>query len=251
MFGRDSDRNWEKFGKVDPYFGVLSDDKFKRRALTDEAKSEFFRSGQEYLDDVLRKVREHFDPTFVPRCALDFGCGVGRLVIPLANIAQKVVGLDVSPSMLDEARRNCEARSIRNVEFRNSRDDLVQLEGKFDFIHSFIVFQHIPVRRGEIIFDRLLMRLDAGGVSVAHFTFGKTTSFRRLLPWIKRIPLAANFANLLRGREFLYPHMQMNSYDLNRLFRLVHKHNVRNVYTEFTDHGGELGVLLYLRKPAA
>jgi 2-polyprenyl-3-methyl-5-hydroxy-6-metoxy-1,4-benzoquinol methylase len=251
MSGRSSDRHWERFGKIDPYFGVLSDDKFRRSVLTDEAKSEFFRSGQVYLDEVLRKVREHLDPTFAPRCALDFGCGVGRLVIPLSNIAQKVVGLDVSPSMLDEARSNCEARSIRNVEFCNSRDDLAQLEGKFDFIHSFIVFQHIPVRRGELIFDRLLMRLNAGGVSVTHFTFGKTTPFRRLLPWIKRIPLAANLANLLRGKEFLYPHMQMNSYDLNRLFRLVHNHKVRNVYTEFTDHGGELGVLLYLRKSPA
>jgi hypothetical protein len=37
------------------------------------------------------------------------------------------------------------------------------LKGKYDFIHSYIVFQHIPVERGKRIFEKLLAHLETGG----------------------------------------------------------------------------------------
>jgi 2-polyprenyl-3-methyl-5-hydroxy-6-metoxy-1,4-benzoquinol methylase len=90
LFKSRTDRDWEKFGKNDPYFGVISDDKFKMSNLADENKEEFFKSGADYIDDVLSKIKLHIDPFFRPNKALDFGCGVGRLVIPLANIASGI-----------------------------------------------------------------------------------------------------------------------------------------------------------------
>lgn len=101
MFNNDTDKEWEKFGKYDPYFGVLTHDKFHKINLTDENKEEFFKSGFDYIDDVLEKIRSHIDQSFTIKKALDFGCGVGRLVIPLANVAKEVTGVDVSDSMLN------------------------------------------------------------------------------------------------------------------------------------------------------
>src|SRR5690349_10764378 len=149
MMFDDTNRDWEKLAKHEPYFAVITSDKFRSANLTQESKEEFFAGGLKHIHRVLEEVREHIDPSFSVKRALDFGCGVGRVVIPLANIAQEVTGVDVSDSMLKEARKNCEARSIKNVVLAKSDDNLSLLDGKYDFIHSHLVFQHIPVERGQ------------------------------------------------------------------------------------------------------
>lgn len=250
MLGDDTDREWEKFGKNDPYFGVLSDEKFRESNLTEDIKAEFFRSGFAYIDDVLAKIKQHVDADFTPNKALDFGCGVGRLVIPLANVAREVTGVDVSDSMLQEARKNCEVRSISNATFIQSDDELSGLRGHYDFIHSFIVFQHIPVSRGEKIFKSLILHLESEGVCVLHFTYAQPNASRGLIPLVKKyVPFVRVGANFFRRRKLFGPEMQMHAYDLNHLFFEIQKANVVNCYAEFTNHGGWLGVIVYFQKP--
>lgn len=252
MFGSDTDREWEKFGKYDPYFGVITHDKYHKPNLSDERKREFFASGFSYLDDVLKNIKQHIDPNFRIKRALDFGCGVGRLVIPLSEVSQEVLGVDVSDSMLNEARKNCEAQFIKNVNFAKSDDNLSLLNGTYDLIHSTMVFQHIPVKRGEWIVKNLIEHLSNAGVCVLHFTYAKTYKFRKVIPLMRKyIPFFQNIINVIKGREFFYPHMQMNSYNLNHLFLMIQTANVRNCYIEFTDHGGELGIIVYFQKRAA
>lgn len=250
MFYSDTDREWERFGKNDPYFGVLTDDKFRTDKLTEENKEEFFRSGYERINFVLKTIKRHIDPKYKIKRALDFGCGVGRLVIPLAEAAEYVVGVDVSNSMLDEAKKNCEARSIKNLDFVKSDDKLSLLDGKFNFIHSFIVFQHIPRRRGLLIFENLMAHLDEGGVCVVHFTYDSVHRKVKLVSWIKKyFPLSKNFINLASGREFFAPQMQMNNYDISKVFLIMQRSNVSEYYAEYSNHGGVLGIVLYFRKP--
>ena len=38
-----SDESWREFGRSDPYFGVLSVDRFRAKNLDDAAMAEFFR----------------------------------------------------------------------------------------------------------------------------------------------------------------------------------------------------------------
>ncbi len=45
------------------------------------------------------------------------------------------------------------------------------------------------------------------------------------------------------------PEMQMNSYSLNDLLFLIQGLRVHNLHVEFTDHGGELGTVLYFQRP--
>ena len=250
MLKSNTDKEWEKYGKDDPYFGVISHDKFRKNNLTNENKREFFESGSNHINYILGNIRRHIDSDFMIKKALDFGCGVGRIVIPLANEAQEVTGIDVSGSMLNEAKRNCEERSIENISFIKSDDSLSSLTGKYNFIHSFIVFQHIPVTRGEYIFDKLVSHLEDDGVCVVHFTYAKTHAIIKTIGYFIRkvIPLSYNFFNLLKGRKFFSPQMQMNSYDVNRLFLIIQNANVFDCYTEFTNHGGELGIVIYFKK---
>ena len=250
MFNNNTDREWERIGKHTPYYGVLVDERFHISNLTDEIKEEFFQSGIDYINHVIRNVRQHIDQDFSIRSALDFGCGAGRLVIPLAGVAQNVIGVDVSDSMLKEARKNCEERSIGNVELIKSDDSLSGLNGKFDFIHSIIVFQHIPVKRGERIFANLIKHLDDNGVCVVHFMYSRYKKTKRFISFIKKfVPFSVNLINWTRGKGFMTPHMQMNAYNLNRLFMMMQKAKVTEYFAEFSDHGGYLGVILYFKKP--
>lgn len=44
-------------------------------------------------------------------------------------------------------------------------------------------------------------------------------------------------------------HMQMNTYDLNRLFLVIQKVKALDCYVEFTDHGGHLRIAVYFKQP--
>ena len=151
-----TDSEWQKLGKENPYFAVVTEDKYQKDALTSSRREEFFESGQEFVSNVVQTIRTRLDPSPKFARALDFGCGVGRLLIPFARISDEAVGVDVSEGMLAEARKNCEDRSVTNVSLVKSDDELSLVSGKFDLIHSYIVFQHIPVHRGERIFLQLL-----------------------------------------------------------------------------------------------
>jgi SAM-dependent methyltransferase len=251
MFSSKTDKDWEKFGSLEPYFGVLSDNKYHRNNLTNEVKEEFFLSGYQHINFVIEAVRKYVDDDFTFRKAIDFGCGVGRLVIPLSEIAEHVVGIDISESMLQEAKKNCDSRNIRNVEFIRFKNDFSELHEKYDFIHSYIVFQHIPTHRGEKIFESLLNLLNHGGIGVLHFTYANSlVGFRNLVSMLKQsIPFINNFINLFKGRNFYEPHMQMNNYNLNNIFRKIRDKEVENLHIEYTNHGGYLGVIIIFRKP--
>ncbi len=251
MFNGNTDRNWEKFGETDPYFGVLTDEKYHKANLTDENMEVFFRSGYDYITDILNKIKKHIDPTFNPKKSLDFGCGVGRLVIPLAEISENVVGVDVSESMLNEAKRNCETRSIKNVSFVKAYDNLSSLNGKYDFIHSVIVFQHIPVNRGERILKNLLLHMEKGGICVLHFQYAaKKNRYGKIVSLIESyIPLGGNLINLARKRKFFVPVMQMNTYDLNKIFLIMQEFDVHDFYAEYADRGSNFGLFIYFKGP--
>ncbi|MFA7496515.1 MAG: methyltransferase domain-containing protein [Acidithiobacillus sp.] len=245
----DTDKNWEQFGRQDPYYGVITHDNYRQENLSAERRHEFFESGIAHMEAVLSTVRRRLDAEFTVKRALYFGCGVGRLLIPLARIAEEVTGVDVSDAMLEEARKNCAAQSVQNVLLVKSDDALSLLDGTYDFIHLFIVFQHIPVQRGERIFAQLLRRLAPGGVGVIHFKYGQEVKNRKWSVGMDRhVPWGGNLLNLSKGRKWSAARMQMFSYDLNILFALLQKAGITEFFTTFENHGGNLGVMLYFQR---
>ena len=77
------------------------------------------------------------------------GCGVGRVTQGLALHFDNVVGVDVAPGMLAEARRNAQIDGLTNVDYHSSLDPERFAPRSYDFVHSYIVLQHIPVEIGE------------------------------------------------------------------------------------------------------
>jgi len=246
----DTDRAWRDYGRCDPYYGVLSDARYHADVIDERARADFYASGEQDIERTFAWIRHALDPAFAPRRALDFGCGLGRLTLPLAKRAGHVTGVDISPDMLESAEKTCARAGVANVDFVLSDDALSRVTGTYDFVHSFIVFQHIPPARGEAMLTRLLEHLSDGGIGALHFTFGSRLSgtLRLVQRLRKRVPLVNNLVNVAKGRGFWYPPMQMNAYDLNRLSMILIGQGCHELSTRFTDHGGHIGAVLFFRK---
>jgi arsenite methyltransferase len=79
---------------------------------------------------------------------LDIGCGGGVDTLVAAIMAGptgKAVGIDMIPEMLERAKKNLQATSLKNVTFREcSAEDLPFTDDSFDVVISNGVFNLIP-----------------------------------------------------------------------------------------------------------
>ena len=64
MLSVDSDSVWQRYGATDPYFGVVSEERFRRGRLDERARAEFFRCGLEHVETVRQAIAAHVDPAF-------------------------------------------------------------------------------------------------------------------------------------------------------------------------------------------
>lgn len=240
-----TDSDWEYYGKNDPYFGVITHEEYRSKNLDESRMQAFFEAGTKHVDEVVGIVKDHICKDFAPEKVLDFGCGVGRLVVPFARKYEYVVGVDVSPSMLSEAKRNCDRFNLTNVNFVISDDSLQNISEKFDFIHSYIVFQHIPSNRGNMLFLRLLDALKPGGVGALHFTY-KCSPFKRLFDLL---PFTNTLYSLYKQKPIADRPIQMNQYNLNFIFYQLQEIGCKNLYISYTRHGqNNDGVTIFFQK---
>ena len=174
---RDTDADWEAVAQSQPYWGVLSTEKFEGKVLEAQTEEEFFASGNAYVDNLLGALHKFFPEVERPKRVLDFGCGVGRLALAFARYAEEVTGLDISPEMLRLARSHANDRGITNARFLQSDDNLSEASDLFDLVNSIIVLQHIPPERGLRIIERLVQKARPGGLFALQVTYGKARKF--------------------------------------------------------------------------
>lgn len=230
-------RAWERLGAEDPYYAVLTEPKY-HGTLGPAALGAFFASGEADVAMLLDAVHdaggaERFET------ALDFGCGVGRLTIPLARRVTQVIGVDVAASMLDLARKHASASDVSNATFLDIDRMLAEIApSSVDLLTSYIVFQHIPVRKGEALLEHLLTLLRPGGAFALHFTFRRSGGrFKRMLRRLRAsLPLLHTLIQLVK-RERRLPYMEMNAYDERRLAAIFAKHGCSPTVRRETSHG--------------
>jgi SAM-dependent methyltransferase len=236
-FVRDTDADWRALGDSQPYWGVLSNDAFLRENITPETIEAFYACGRPYIDEIVGRLEAATGAKPSGR-GLDFGCGVGRLTEAMAEHVDEVVGLDISPGMLDVARR------------RGGRATYLQAlpEGMtFDWINSFIVFQHIPPDRGEAILADLLGRLNPDGAISLQFAVWRDEA----LQWPKTTGWRSAFGSFRRRRwvaSLPVGHIEMYDYDLSRLLRRLNEGGVEEMSLVSTHHDGHHGVIILGRR---
>jgi len=242
MFRGATDKDWETLGQVDPYWAVISDDAYRGPRLSDQQLTTFLKSGEDHVDDVWRICRREFGEDFAPRRVLDFGCGVGRVALPLGRRAASVVAVDVADSMLSVARELLDRSGVSTVQLVKSDATLSAIDGPFDLVHSVIVLQHIPPATGLTLAKRLIDLAGDTGVVVLHILYHNP--FRRSL----LVRVAHRLVAPLRDRLRRVPEIQMNPYPLNALFKLIQDAGVRRIHAELTNHAEHLGALLFFRR---
>jgi SAM-dependent methyltransferase len=235
---RDTDADWRRIGATQPYWGVLTQPTYLTENLTPAAVEAFYASGRDDIAGLVEKI-EQVSGVRPGGRALDFGCGAGRLTEAMSAYAAEATGYDISPGMLEKARA------------RGGRAAYVDAlpDGPFDWINSFIVFQHIPPTRGLQHMQALLDRLAPGGlvslqVTVwreAHLQPAQGQGWRRLAGGLRR--------GLGLGRPAPGV-IHMYDYDLSAVVKLLNQAGVAELTLVPTDHGGHHGVIILGRKSA-
>lgn len=247
----DSDRQWIRLGRLDPYLQTVRTlDPYKLDPSIAGEADPYFASGTRYVADLFAWFERILGPGFKPRRAVDFGCSVGRIAIPLAKRCDEVIGLDVSAEALAEAHRNALRFGMSNVRWLASDDKLSSVKEQVDLFHSYNVLQHLPVRRGLGVVERAVQILAPGGVFAVHVPYADRGSLaRRAVNWAQaNVPGVYALANVARGRSWNYPHMLMNAYDLASLFSRLAEGGCEDPHCKFIDQGRYPGAIVIGRK---
>ena len=110
--------------------------------------------------EALREQVRRFVPLTGEERALDSGTGTGALAFALSELVREVVGVDVDPELLDEARKR--AGDQANVEFLEADATALPFaDGDFDLAGSLRTLHHLP--RPELAVAELVRVTRPGG----------------------------------------------------------------------------------------
>ena len=116
---------------------------------------------------------------------LEYGCGPGRLALPLARRPGSVTAVDRSPVMLDLARREAGRHGLGHIVFQTPAE-LFAAPRTFDLVVCYQVLQRLPPHEAKALLDRLIGLVGPGGVGVFQWPYRTADSQPR-----RRVALAA------------------------------------------------------------
>lgn len=175
-------RSWTRLGAEDPLWAVYVAPGTRGNRWDLDA---FLDTGRHEVDRTFARLAELGLATGT-ELALDFGCGVGRLTQPLSERFARVVGVDISPPMLERARLLDETG--RQIDWVLNDSDALrfQPDASVDFCYSSLVLQHLPRRLATRYLSELVRVLRPGGLAVVQVASRPLRSVKglafRLLP---------------------------------------------------------------------
>src|SRR6478672_7298919 len=112
-------------------------DQFTRQAAPFAAAAAI--RNQEALDRIVQWAETRPDDT-----VLDVACGPGLLACAFAKVAQHATGVDMTPAMLEQARKTQQEQGLKNVSWQQG--DVYSLPfppAQFSIVSSRFVFHHL------------------------------------------------------------------------------------------------------------
>lgn len=212
--------NWHELGIKDPLWAVATAEQYRGGRWDPE---QFFGTGRDQVQVILAAAsRLHFATN---GCALDFGCGVGRLTQALTGAFDRVIGVDIAPSMIELARQyDIDARCEFIV---NDRPDLSLFpDCHFDFVCSEITLMHMRPEYSFTYLREFVRVCKPGGLVV--FQLPEETPKQRLRA---RIPQGA-WEIVTALRTLRQPRMEIYGIDRADVERAVTQARGRIVLAE-------------------
>jgi len=172
---------WTQLGNAEPHWSVVSTEEFKANTIADTI-DKFNNSGRTEVENLKRTMeRVGLGDDFGNlRIALEYGCGVGRVTRWLSPLFDEVIGVDISSSHLELARKYFLESGRKNILLSQiySPEDLARLR-PFDFVYSKIVLQHNPPPVIALILNTLAEKLRPNGVGVVQIpTYAQGYKFK-------------------------------------------------------------------------
>jgi SAM-dependent methyltransferase len=130
-----SQRAWNRHAQQDPRNATAAHDSSDWEA--------YWRSGHRDFDLVLSMARAAGMEAF--ECAVEIGCGLGRLTRVAGITFNRVVGLDIAPEMLAIAQRESAAPTITYAPINVSLTMPVAASSA-DLVFAWTVFRHVSKR---------------------------------------------------------------------------------------------------------
>ncbi len=229
---RQLQKNWDAYGRKDPLFAIVSwaDKKNNKWDL-----EEFLQLGVQEVDALLNDIAGQ-NRRLGRGNALDFGCGVGRLTQALAPHFDQVSGVDIAPSMIDQARKINRFGDKCQYHLNEQSDLRLFPDNHFDFIYTNITLQHMEPRYSKGYLCEFLRVLKPDGLLIFQQT-GERIAPPVTVPektgWLRRLyrslpePLR-NLIQSVRGLRVQEPRMEMYGIPRDEVTRFL------------TDHGGRL-----------
>jgi 2-polyprenyl-3-methyl-5-hydroxy-6-metoxy-1,4-benzoquinol methylase len=158
---------WTHLGTVRPYHSVLTRPEFLPKNLNDEAVQRFWASGTQESGRIRAILKNYGFTDTQSKTCVEYGCGLGRLTLPLASIFHRVDAYDISAIHLALAERQAAEANAGNIVFHLSFCDKGDLDiADCDVFYSCIVFQHNPPPIIKDLIVRSLKSLRPGGIAI-------------------------------------------------------------------------------------
>ena len=156
---------WTRLGEARAFHSTLTDDRFLPQRLA-EFDSEFWESG----DIEAKTFVDYLDGLNVKGVAgatlLEFGCGVGRVTVPLARFCARIIAYDISRPHLALARERAATLGCNNIDMKAIDKDVPTEFEPCDMFYSRMVLQHnSPPIIGHIL-RKLIGALRPGGIGL-------------------------------------------------------------------------------------
>ncbi|MBD5503061.1 MAG: class I SAM-dependent methyltransferase [Lachnospiraceae bacterium] len=198
-------RAWEKLGKEEPYFSVITHDEMKTENITDQIISEFFLSGNANAMEIVNTLKRNGLENAENLDILELGCGCGRITKSLVQNFRHVNAVDISEGNLKIAKEHIDSS---NVEFFLIKEveDYMNLP-RVDVVYSLMVLQHNSPPVIEYILDTMMSKLNVGGMlmfQVPTYYYGYSFVYDE-------------YIKLQEG-------MEMHCFPQKKIFELAYKH---------------------------
>jgi 2-polyprenyl-3-methyl-5-hydroxy-6-metoxy-1,4-benzoquinol methylase len=241
---------FDEFSAREPYFAALTDPRFLRANLTPAHEREFFGTGEALVDWMFAIIEAGLVPGFAPVAMLEYGCGPGRLAIPLSRRAGSVTAIDRSPPMLEIARREAERRGAGHIAF-DTPDAFRAQSRKFDLVVCYHVLQRLPRREGLSLVEELVNRIGPGGVGVFQWLMATGASAgKQATRWAREhLPAVNSAVNRLRKKPSNDPFIPTHPYALDDLLSVLRAAGCRGTHVVFEESDGLDYAIAFARKP--